>query len=122
MNGLNLVDSSGWLEYLAGSSRSSLFSDAIEDTENLIVPVISVYEVVKRILRESSEDDAKKAVQAMTQGELVDIDLTISLNAARYRMPLADSLIYATAERYQATVWTQDKDFEGLPNVRYFAK
>ncbi len=122
MNGLNLVDSSGWLEYLTGSSRSSLFSEAIEDTENLIVPVISVYEVVKRILLESSEDDAKKAVQAMTQGELVDIDLTISLNAARYRMPLVDSLIYATAERYQATVWTQDKDFEGLPNVKYFAK
>lgn len=88
----------------------------------MIVPVISVYEVVKRILRESTEDDAKKAVQAMTLGRLVDIDLAISLNAARYRLPLADSLIYATAQRFDATLWTQDDDFEGLPNVRYFAK
>ncbi len=122
MNGLNVVDSSGWLEYLTGSSRSRLFSAAIKDTQNLIVPVISVYEVVKRILRESSEVDAKKAIQAMTQGRLVDIDLVLSLNAARYRLPLADSIIYATAQRFEATLWTQDDDFDGLPSVRYFAK
>lgn len=79
MSDLNVVDSSGWLEYLIGSSRSRLFSAAIKNTQNLVVPVISVYEVVKRILRESSEDDAKKAVQAMTQGRLVDIDLALSL-------------------------------------------
>lgn len=122
MSGLNVVDSSGWLEYLTGSPRSRLFSAAIKDTQNLIVPVISVYEVVKRVLRDSSEDDAKKAVQAMIHGRLVDIDLALSINAARYKMPLADSLIYATAQRFEATLWTQDADFDGLPNVRYFAK
>ena len=122
MSDLNVVDSSGWLEYLTGSSRSRLFSAAIQDTQNLIVPVISVYEVVKRILRESADDDAKTAIQAMTQGRLVDIDLTLVLDAARYGLPLADSLIYATAQRFEATLWTQDSDFEGLPNVRYFAR
>lgn len=122
MSDLNVVDSSGWLEYLTGSSRSRLFSAAIQDTQNLIVPVISVYEVVKRILRESADDDAKTAIQAMTQGRLVDIDLTLVLDAARYGLPLADSLIYATAQRFEATLWTQDADFEGLPNVRYFTK
>lgn len=122
MSRSNVVDSSGWLEYLTGSARSRHFSAAIEDTQNLLVPVICVYEVVKRILRESSEDDAKKAVQAMTQGKLVDIDLTISLTAAQYKLPLADSIIYAVAQRFKATLWTQDDDFEGLPDVRYFAK
>ena len=122
MSDLNVVDSSGWLEYLTGSSRSRLFSAAIQDTQNLIVPVISVYEVVKRILRESADDDAKTAIQSMTQGRLVDIDLTLVLDAARYGLPLADSLIYATAQRFEATLWTQDADFEGLPNVRYFAR
>ena len=63
-----------------------------------------------------------RLVQAMTQGRLVDIDLALSLNAAQYRLPLADSLIYATAQRFEATLWTQDDDFEGLPNVRFFAK
>jgi predicted nucleic acid-binding protein len=122
MSGLNVVDSSAWLEYLTGSSRSRLFSNAITDTENLLVPAIAVYEVVKRILRESTDEDAKTAIQAMTQGRLVDIDLTLVLDATRYKLPLADSLIFATAQRFEATLWTQDADFEGLPNVRYFAK
>lgn len=122
MSDLNVVDSSGWLEYLTGSPRSHLFSVAIEDTQDLIVPVITVYEVVKRILRESSDEDAKTAIQAMTHGRLVDIELSLVLDAARYALPLADSLIYATAQRYDATLWTQDADFDGLANVRYFAK
>jgi len=122
VSGPNVVDSSGWLEYLTGSSRSRLFSSAIEDTQNLIVPVISVYEVVKRILRESTDDDAKTAIQAMTHGTLVDIDLALVLDAARYGLPLADSLIYATVQRFEATLWTQDADFDGLANVRYFGK
>jgi toxin FitB len=122
MSGLNVVDSSGWLEYLTGSARARYFSAAIKETRNLIVPVISVYEVVKRILREGDDEDAKNAIQAMTQGRLVDLDLTLALNAARYKLPLADSIIYATAQHNNATLWTQDEDFEGLPGVRYFPK
>lgn len=122
MSGRNVVDSSGWLEFLTGSTRSRIFLPAIKDTKNLIVPVISVYEVVKRILRDGDEADARNAIQAMTLGQTVDIDLSLALNAARYKLPMADSIIYATAQYHQATLWTQDEDFEGLPGVRYFPK
>jgi len=121
MSGLNLVDSSGWLEYLTGTDRAGLYSAAIVDTENLIVPVISIYEVVKRILRSGDETDAKYAVHAMTQGRLVNLDLSLALEATRFKLPLADSIIYATAVHFEATLWTQDKDFRELPNVRYLA-
>lgn len=120
MSGLNLVDSSGWLEYLIGSERSSFYSGAIRDTENLIVPVISIYEVVERVLREGDDADAKKAIHAMTQGKLVDLNLSIALDAARFKLLLADSIIYATAQRFGAMLWTQDEHFKDLPNVRYF--
>ena len=122
MSGRNVVDSSGWLEFLIGSTRSRIFLPAIKDTKNLIVPVISVYEVVKRILRDGDETDARNAVQAMTLGQTVDIDLSLTLKAARYKLPMADSIIYATAQHHQATLWTQDEDFDGLPGVRYFPK
>ncbi|MBK9164455.1 MAG: type II toxin-antitoxin system VapC family toxin [Acidobacteria bacterium] len=122
MSGRNVVDSSGWLEFLTGSSRSRVFLPAIKDTKNLIVPVISVYEVVKRVLRDGDEADARNAIQAMTLGQTVDIDLSLALQAARYKLPMADSIIYATAQYHQATLWTQDEDFEGLPGVRYFPK
>lgn len=122
MNGLNVVDSSGWLEYLIGTERSDLYSDAIKDSRNLIVPVVSIYEVVKRILRGGDENDAIIAVNAMSQAQLVDLDLSLALDAARFKLPLADSIIYATAQRFNATLWTQDEDFKDLPNVRYFAK
>jgi predicted nucleic acid-binding protein len=122
MSGLNLVDSSGWLEYLTDSDRANLFSAVILKTESLIVPVISIYEVVKRVLREGTDNHAKEAVQAMTKGKVVDIDLSIALSAVRFKLPLADSMIYATAQRFDATLWTQDEDFKGLPKVRYFVK
>jgi len=122
VNGRNVVDSSGWLEYLIGTERSGLFSDAIQDSQNLVVPVISIYEVAKRLLRDGDENDAMIAVNAMIQGKLVDLDLSLSLEAARYKLPLADSIIYATARKFEATFWTQDDHFKGLPDVRYFAK
>lgn len=122
MNGRNLVDSSGWLEFLTGSDRADLFAEAIADTANLIVPVISVYEVVKRTLRDGNEADAVNAISAMVLGRLVDLDLSLALEAAHYKLPLADSIIYATAQRYGATLWTQDQHFQGFPDVRYFTK
>jgi predicted nucleic acid-binding protein len=122
MSGPNVVDSSGWLEYLIGTERSTFYAEAIADTENLIVPVISIYEVVKRTLRDSNKDNAMKAVNAMIQGQLVDLDLSLTLEAARYKLPLANNIIYATARRFSATLWTQDADFRGFPNVQYLAK
>lgn len=122
MSRLNVVDSSGWLEYFVNSDRADLFAVAIEDTENLIVPVISIYEVFKKVLRERGEDDALQIVSVMSEGRVVDLDISLALNAAHYKLPLADSIIYATAIQHKATLWTQDEHFENLANVNYFAK
>jgi predicted nucleic acid-binding protein len=122
VSALNVVDSSGWLEYFIDSPRAGHFSAAIEDTANLIVPVICVYEVYKKVLRERGEEEATKVAQSMQAGRVIDIDITLAKEAAQYRLPLADSLIYATAMRNHATLWTQDEHFKDLPDVRYFPK
>lgn len=122
MTSPNVVDSSGWLEYLIDTERASLFAPAIEDTANLIVPVISLYEVFKKVLRVRGEHDALQIASVMQAGTLVDLDGALAISAARFQLPLADSIIYATAQRYQATLWTQDEHFENLAGVRYFRK
>lgn len=122
MNEANVVDSSGWLEYFADTDRASLFAPAIEDTDNLLVPVISIYEVFKKVLRERGEDDALQIASAMQGGQVIDLDRSLALEAARHSLPLAESLIYASAMRHGATLWTQDYDFKNLPGVRFFPK
>ena len=122
MTGANVVDSSGWLEYFADTKRARLFAPAIEDLDHLVVPVLTVHEVFKTFLRERGESDALQAVSAMRSGQVIDLDVSLSLEAGRLALPLADSLIYATAQRYAATLWTQDDDFDGLPGVRYFPR
>jgi predicted nucleic acid-binding protein len=116
----NVVDSSGWLEYLTDSDRAPLFAPAIEDAENLYVPVISIYEVFKKVLRERGENDALQVASIMQGGRVIDLDSALALEAARHPLPLADSIIYATALRHEATLWTQDEHFKDFPNVRYF--
>lgn len=118
----NVVDSSGWLEYFADTDRAHHFAPALEDSGNLIVPVISIYEVFKKVLRERGEDAAIQIAAMMQGGEVVDLDSGLALEAARLPLPLADSLIYAAAMRRGAILWTQDEHFKDLPGVRYFAK
>lgn len=122
MSGVNVVDSSGWLEYFTDSDRASLFAPAIEDTENLRVPVISIYEVFKKVLRERGEDAALQVASMMQVGQVIDLDGSLALEAARYPLPLADSIIYASAMRHEATLWTQDERFKGFANVRFFRR
>ena len=122
MSGRNVVDSSAWLEYLADTKEAVHFAAALEDTENLIVPVITVYEVFKKILRERGENQALQVVAQMQGGTVVDITQPLALEAAHLRLPLADSIIYATATQSGATLWTQDEHFKDLPRVNYFPK
>lgn len=107
------------MEYFLNSERANLFAEAIEDIDRLIVPVISVYEVYKKIRRDRGDDDASRAVRWMQTGRIVEIDLRTVLNAATFRLPLADSLIYGVAIQNSATLWTQDAHFIGLPGVKY---
>lgn len=115
----NVVDSSGWLEYFADSKRANFFAPAIEDADNLLVPVITIYEVCKKVMRERGENAALQIASMMQAGRVLELDTALAMEAIRYPLPMADSLIYATAVRFGATLWTQDEHFKGLPQVNY---
>lgn len=123
---MNLVDSSGWLEYFGNSKNADYFAPAIEETNNLIVSTINIYEVFKKILKERDENSALQAIALMYQGTVKDVDSTISLLAAKqsyeFKLPMADSLILATAKLNNATLWTQDSDFRNIEGVNYKSK
>jgi predicted nucleic acid-binding protein len=123
---MNLVDSSGWLEHFADGRNAKFFAPAVEDTENLIVSTINIYEVFKRVLQQRGEDAALQAVALMQQAGIVDVTSPIAMNAAQLsaelKLPMADSLILATARACGATLWTQDADLDGLPDVRFTKK
>jgi predicted nucleic acid-binding protein len=123
---MNVVDSSGWLEYFADGPNADFFAPVIENIADLVVPSVSLYEVFKRVLQQRSEGDALQAVATMMQGEVVDLDSRLALEAAKVsteiRLPMADSVILATARMHNATLWTQDRDFEGLTGVEYVEK
>jgi predicted nucleic acid-binding protein len=122
---VNVVDSSGWLEYFADGPNAAFFAPAIERPARLVVPSMCLLEVFKRVLRERGEGPGLQAVAVMEQGRVVELDGPIALTAARLGidlgLPLADSVVLATARHHGATVWTQDADFDGLPDVRYVA-
>ena len=123
---MNVADSSAWLEYFADGPNAEFFAPAIEDTSNLIVPTISIFEVFKRVLQQRGENEALQTVALMQQGRVVTLDVSAALAAAKIshdlKLPLADSIILATAQAHNATLWTQDSDFDGLPGVQYKPK
>ena len=105
-----------------GTARADLFASAIDSPADLRVPVITVYEVIKKIRRELGDDVASRAVVLMQRSPIINIDLRLVMDGLTNGLPVADSLIYATAQSMGAAVWTQDQHFEGLPNVKYFEK
>lgn len=123
---MNVVDSSAWLEYFADGPNAQHFAAPIEKPERLIVPTITLLEVFKRVARQRDEGAALQCIAVMQQGTVVDLDRALALTAAamglRHQLPLADSVIYATAHSHDALVWTQDADFEGLPGVRFWRR
>jgi predicted nucleic acid-binding protein len=123
---MNVVDSSGWLEYFSDGPNSSFFAPIIQDTGRLFVPVISIYEVFKRVFEQKGEDIALQAVALMHQGTVLDIDGALALYAAKLsaqlKLPMADSFMLSAARLNKAVLWTQDSDFKGLEGVRFIAK
>lgn len=123
---MNVVDSSAWLSYFSGDANSGYFAEPIEATDRLLVPSITLTEVFKNILRQRGEDLAIQAIAHMQQGKVISLDNKLAIDAAsvgvEFKLPLADSIIYATAKRYEAKLWTQDSDFDGLKNVHFYAK
>jgi len=123
---MNVVDSSGWIEYFTDGPGATFFAPAIERVDSLIVPTIVVNEVLRKTLRDAGEAAALTVLTAMRQGKVVALDEALAVSAARlglaHRLPLADAIVLATARASAATLWTQDKDFAGLTRVRLLAK
>jgi len=123
---VNVVDSSGWVEYLVGGPNASFFQKPLSDVESLVVPSISILEVYRYVLRQRGREEALAVGASMRQGRVLELDGGLAIEAAELgaslRLPLADSIIYASALSVGATVWTQDVDFEGLDGVKYRAK
>lgn len=122
----HVVDSSAWLEYFADGPNAKRFAAVIEKPAALLVPSITLLEVFKRISQQRDDAMALQCTAVMQQSTVVDLDAAIAIRAAtlgqRHQLPLADSIIYATAQAAGATVWTQDADFEGLPSVRFWPR
>jgi predicted nucleic acid-binding protein len=123
---MNIIDSSFWLEYFSDTKAGDIISDVIKNTSELIVPTITIYEVFKKLLLERNEDDALLAIAHMKQAKIINLTDELSLSAARiskdHKLPMADSIIYATNLKYNCILWTQDKHFEDLKYVNYFKK
>ena len=123
---MNVVDSSGWIEFLGGGANAEFFAKPVSDVSRLVVPTICVFEVCRWMRRELGERRALEAMALMQQGSIIDLDSTLAMSAARLslelKLPMADSIVYATARAHEATLWTQDDDFEELDNVKYIAK
>ena len=120
-----LVDSCGWLEYLADGAKADAYAKALEKLNEVLVPTICILEVFKKVLQERGEGPALEVAALMQQGSVVELDATIAMNAAKLGselgLPLADSVILATARAHRVPVWTQDAHFKGLPGVRFIS-
>ena len=123
---MNIVDFSGWLAYFADEPNAKHFLRPLEDTDSLVVPTVTIYEVFKVVLRESSENEALQAAVAMRKGRVVDLTSSMAIAASKlslkHNLPMADSIILATAKEFEATIWTQDSDFKNIDDVKFFPK
>ena len=123
---MNVVDSSGWVEYFANGVNAKFFTPPVQDLENLLVPSICLYEVFKRLTLDLGEENALQAVGVMSYGRVLELDRKIALDAARIslelKLAMADSIILATARDYDATLWTQDAHFKGMEGAKFFEK
>ncbi|WP_428099540.1 type II toxin-antitoxin system VapC family toxin [Candidatus Rariloculus sp.] len=125
-NPLNLVDSSGWIEFFTDGPNAGMFADPLSEASRLVVPTVSLYEVFRVVLRRRGEDDALRAAALMSRGREIPLSSALALEAARLAhhrsLAMADGIILAAARLTGATLWTQDVDFEGIPHVRYFPR
>jgi predicted nucleic acid-binding protein len=123
---MNIVDSSGWLAFFSDEPNAKHFFIPLKDTASLVVPVVTIYEVFKVVLRESNENKALQAAAAMQKGKVIDLTAKLAVDASKlslqHGLPTADSIILATAQLFNATIWTQDSDFKNISGVNYFPK
>ena len=123
---MNVVDSSGWLEYFGNGPNADFFTPALAEESLLIVPSITIFEVFKRALLQRGQTAALQVTAMMQQGKVIEMDAALATTAAQLsaelKLPMADSIVLATARQCAATIWTQDADFEGFADVRFVRK
>ena len=123
---MNIVDSSCWIEYLMGTEIGAKVASVIENPGELVVPTITLYEVYKKLLAEKDEEYALNVVSYMQTGTVIDLNAGLSLSAVqvnrKHKLPMADSIIYATSLYHQAVIFSCDKHFKDIPNIQYFPK
>jgi predicted nucleic acid-binding protein len=123
---MNVIDSSGWIEYFADAENADFFAKPIEQTNEIILPTISIYEVFKHVLREEGRAKALKAIAYMKQGQIIDLSASLAIEAAKIshslKIPMADNIILTTAHSCEAQLWTQDADFKEIDGVHYICK
>ena len=123
---MNVVDSCGWLEYIADGPNAAFFEPALSDLPKLIVPSITLYEVYKRVLVQSGETFADRAINAMNRGHVVHLDAVnlrlAAIASVRYKLAMADAIIWQTAQLRQAQLFTQDAGLKDVPMVQYRAR
>ena len=123
---MNVVDSSAWIEYLQDTARADLFAQAIEDRASLLVPTIALFEVHKVLSRKLPAGVVTQCLDVMRMGRVLDLTdkraIAASQAASAHKLALADAVMYAMAQEFDATFWTQDVDYQGLDGVRYCAK
>lgn len=123
---MNVVDSSGWIEYFTRGENSQFFIPPVRDLDNLLVPSVCFYEVFKRLLLDLDEDAALLAVGWMSQGREIILDRKIALEAAHIaretKLTMADGIILASARANNTTLWTQDAHFKDVEGVKYIEK
>ena len=123
---MNVVDSSGWVEYFVKGTNARFFIPSVQDFENLLVPSICIYEVFKRLTLDLGEENALQAAGIMSYGRIIELNRKIAIDAAQIslelKLAMADSIILATAREYDAILWTQDAHFKDLEGVKYIEK
>lgn len=123
---MNVVDSSGWIEYFHDSERADLFASAIEQRDDLIVPVIALYEVHKILSRQMPADVVNTFLDVMRLGRVVELTdkraIAASTTSSMHGLAMADAAMYSIAQEFNATFWTQDVDYQGLSDVKIFVK
>ena len=123
---MNMVDASGWIEYFLDTTRADLFAPVIENTEALMVTSINLYEVHRVLSRKLPADLRDTCLNLMRRAPIIDFTDALAIAAAelslKHQLAMADAAMYAMALAHQATLWTQDADYQGLAGVQYFPK
>lgn len=122
----NVVDSSGWIEFFMAGTNGPVFKPVIEQRQTLLVPTIALFEVHKVLSRQLPPEVVTACLDVMRLGRVLDITAARAVAGAdvslRHKLAMGDALMYSLAQEHNATFWTQDADYQGLPGVQFFAK